>query len=86
MIIAKEVRRLNAELDSFKQVYNDKLKELQALCPHSSMTRWAYYIDDYGEVASTHEGSLIKFRECISCGVAQDKVDDTNDYDSEVKF
>ena len=86
----KQVRELNARYEdkqeSLQKDYIDALKELQALCSHEKNTRWVYKTDTYGEPASTAMGALIKYRECEECGLLEAKIDDMNDYDSEIVF
>lgn len=86
----KKVRELNSQYEntqeSLQKEYIRELKELQALCSHEKNTRWGYKLDTYGEIASTSEGVLIKYRECLDCGHMEAKIDDSNDYDSEVVF
>jgi len=90
MIIRKKIRALVQRYEERKSFldkeFNEELLVLQAKCDHSDMTRWQYEIDTYGEVASTADGIMIKYRECLICGVTQSKPDDINDYDSEVKL
>lgn len=90
MTIRSKVRELTTRYEQRKRFlhkeYKEELTILQAKCEHEEVTRWQYEIDTYGEVASTAEGVLIKYRECLNCGIVQTKVDDTNDYESEVEF
>ena len=90
MTIRSKVRDLTTRYDQRRRFllkeYKEELNILQAKCDHSDTTRWKYEIDTYGEVASTWEGVLIKYRECNDCGMVFSEVDDTNDYDSEVEF
>jgi hypothetical protein len=90
MSIRAKVRDLTTRYEQrrgfLQKEYKEELLILQAKCAHEDMTRWRYEIDTYGEVASTEEGVLIKYRECLDCGVVQTKKDDINDYDSEVEF
>lgn len=90
MTIRKRVRELNLRfeerIDFLKKQYEEELLELQAKCEHRAMTRWAYELDTYNELASNVDGTLYRFRECLDCGAVQKKLDDINDYESEVKF
>ena len=89
-MIRKEVRDLNARyekiLNTLEEEYLDALGELQAKCLHTRFSRWKYEIDTKGELASNEYGVLYKYRECQDCGLVERKLDDINDYDSEVKF
>ena len=90
MTVRTRVRDLTTRYEQRKRFlqkeYKEELTILQAKCDHSDMTRWQYEIDTYGEVASTAEGVLIKYRECLNCGIVQSREDNINDYDSEVEF
>jgi len=89
-MIWNQVRKLNARYEerqeSLQREYKEALLELQAICKHNNMTKWSYTIDTYGEVACTENGLLIKYQECLDCGIINTKVDDINDYNSEIKF
>ncbi len=86
----KQVRALNARYDerqeSLQKDYEEALRELQDMCSHESSAKWMYKIDLRGEVASTAEGILIKYRECPHCGLVEAKPDELNDYESEIPF
>jgi hypothetical protein len=90
MSVRSKVRELTTRYDQRRRFllkeYKEELTNLQAKCDHSEMTCWKYEIDTYGEVASTGEGVLIKYRECLNCGIVQSEEDNINDYDSEVEF
>ena len=90
MTIRKRVRDLTTRYNDRKRFlqkeYKEELNTLQAKCDHAEVTQWKYEIDTYGEVACTWEGVLIKYRECLNCGIVQSEVDNINDYDSEVEF
>ncbi len=90
MWLRKRIRELNTRYEErvkfLQKEYEEELLVLQAKCDHSHTTPWHYEVDTYGEVASTAEGVLIRYRECYICGAAQKRVDDTNDYESEIPF
>jgi hypothetical protein len=90
MWLRKKVRELNTRyeerLEFLQKEYKEELLILQAKCDHSHSSNWSYEVDTYGEVASTADGILIKYRECYICGLVEKKVDDTNDYESEIEF
>ena len=90
MSVTKEVRRITTQYDAkcaiLKKGFLEELKVLQDQCKHTNSTRWEYELDSYGEIASTADGVLIRSRECLDCGRHETKVDDTNDYDSEIPF
>ena len=90
MSVTKEVRRITTQYDAesaiLKKEFLRELKVLQGQCEHTKCTRWEYILDSYGEIASTADGVLIRSRECLDCGRHETKVDDTNDYDSEIPF
>ena len=89
MDLRRQVRALNARYSDKQEAltrdYEEALADLQALCIHS-LNRWEYKVDTLGEVAATHEGVLIKYHECQNCGLVRKRIDDINDYDSEVEF
>ena len=78
--------RFDERIDFLKKEYEQELLVLQAKCDHHNITKWRYELDTYGEICSNEEGILYKYRECLDCGVVQRRLDDINDYDSEVKF
>jgi hypothetical protein len=90
MIIRKQVRELTIQYDSKLESLNNKYKEeldiLQAGCAHDNSSRWEYRTDTYGEPACDSYGVMYKARECQDCGKVEKKLDDVNDYDSEIEF
>ena len=86
----KQVRELNARYDqrqkSLQKEYLEVLLELQSECGHKNITRWEYKVDTTGEVASTSEGILIQYRECLDCGKIDSRTNEINNYNSEIIF
>ena len=90
MSIVSRVRNLNIRynqrLNFLQKEYEEELSKLQVKCTHENSTDWEYKVDIKGQIASTEEGLLIKYKECRDCGFNESKTDDRNDYNSVVLF
>ena len=88
--LRKKIRALNVEyedeIERLSIAYKKELKILQEQCPHPTLTSWSYELDTEGELCTNGEGILYKYRECLNCGLVEQRLDDTNKYESEVKF
>lgn len=88
-LVQKHILQLNARYSkskvSLKKDYEEALHDIQKDCSHES-TNWEYRLDTHNKLASDVEGTPYLYKECSNCTYIERKLDNKENYDSEIEI